>query len=322
MARSLESLDLNLLNVLHWVLQERSTTEAAKRLGVSQPAVSRALGRLREVYGDPLLVKQGRALAPTPLGERLGPLVARAVASMREVVGASEGFDPASATGAFRVAAKEVASLGLVEAWVREVRPHAPGLVLEIRDLEPESARDLVSGRLDLALAPLGGDVEIPQGVDLSQFVIRHVLDLPWRCGVRPGHPLAERVRAGGAVSTEDYAALEHILVNPQGEERGAVDARLRERGLERGIAFRTESFLLAVAILLQTDCVLTLAASLVERPEYGLLTFDPPVELPPLALHGGWHPNWTTDARHSWIRERVFAGLSALRSPERRGAG
>ena len=311
MSRRLESLDLNLLNVLYWVLHERSTTAAADQLGLSQPATSRALGRLREVYDDPLLVKQGRAMVPTPLGEKLLPIVARAVQQMREVVSVTEGFQPEADESSFRVGAKDIVGMCIAEAWIKEIAPHAPGMTLDIVNLSEASARDLVTGKLDLVFMPLGPTIEIPPSVDLGQFVIRPVMEDHWVTCLRPGHPLA-----GKTLSVEEFAGLDRILINPNGGDRSFVDERLALQGLSRRIAYRTQTFLLAMPIVMNTDCVLTCCSSLGLQPEYGLVTSVPPVPIEPIILHAGWHPNWTGDARHRWVRERLMAGMKGLRSP------
>ena len=312
-SRSLEALDLNLLNVLYWLLHERSVTVAADRLGLSQPATSRALGRLRDVYGDPLLVKQGRAMEPTPLGERLYPMVAATVHRMREVVGLSGGWDPAIATGAFRVAVKDAFSLTVLRAWQAEVAPEAPHLSLDLTEVSFDTARDLITGKVDLALIPLGPMVDVEAHVDLDAYVLREVGVCDFVLCMRPGHPLAER-----KVDLATYAAADHILVNPEGADESIIDDILRENGLERRIAYRTPSFLVGLSILRNSDAVMTTSRMLLDTEGTDLLVRPVPFDLAPLSCTLGWHPNWTNDARHRWVRDRLQTGLAGLREMKR----
>jgi len=306
MQKRLEGLDLNLITALYWLLMERNVTAAAGRLGLSQPATSRALGRLRDVYNDPILVKSGREMLPTPLAETLLPLVTRAITQLRTVISVTEAFKPNAATGRFRVACKDNIGMRIVSAWARSVKPYAPELTLDIVNLEVANARDLVSGKLDLVIIPISAAMDIPPSVDLSRFVIKPVFTDQWVSCFREGHP-----DAGKNMTLKRYAGYEHILVNPDGGETGRVDELLAEKGLSRHIAYRSASFLLALPILLGTDCVLTTLTSLVGCGIPGVKVFECPVALKPLAFNAGWHPNWTTDARHKWVRGQLLPTLA-----------
>lgn len=305
MEKRIEGMDLNLITALYWLLMERNVTAAAGRLGLSQPATSRALGRLRDVYSDPILVKSGREMLLTPLAETLLPLVTRAVTHLRSVISITEGFSPLAATGTFRVGCKDNIGMRVVSAWARSVKPYAPYLTLDIVNLEVSNARDLVSGKLDLVIMPIT-PADLPPSVDLSRFVIKPVFTDEWVTCLREGHP-----DAGKAMTLKRFAAYDHILVNPEGGETGRVDEFLSERGLSRHIAYRSASFLLALPILLGTDCVLTTPTSLVGCGIPGVKVFESPLHLTPLSYNAGWHPNWTTDARHKWVRSRLLTTLA-----------
>ena len=311
MSRQLESMDLNLVNALYWILVERSVTGAGERLGLSQPAASRALGRLRNIYRDPLVVKSGREMVPTPLGEALLPLAAQAVEALRHVVGAGARFDPASHGGTFRIACKDALGIRILELWEREIRPLAPQMSLDFVNLEPAVAPDVVSGRIDMVVMPLGPSVNIPDTVDLSQFVVRRMCEDPFVTCLRADHPLVvEMMESGAALSAESFAALDHILINLDGQAESPVDEALAAMGLARTVRYRSHSFYLAKAILRRTDCALTVSGSLVGSGTQGLWLCAPPVEIAPQEIHVGWHPNWTTNPRHMWVRERLMSGL------------
>ena len=307
MQKRLEALDLNLILALFWLLTERNVTRAADRLGLSQPATSRALGRLRDIYDDPILVKSGREMNPTPLAHSLLPPVTKAVKEMRSVFSMTEAFDPKHASGRFRVGCKDSIAMRIVAAWERSVRPKAPNITLEIVDLTVECARDLVSGALDIAILPLNVDMDIPPSVDMSQFVIKPLFTDPWVTLVASTHPLAKQ-----KLSIQEFTAYDHIIVNPDnGPEKSNIDQMLSERGLSRQIAYRTQSFLLSLPILLGTNCILTTSESLLGCGIIGVKRLGCPLPLDPLQFSVGWHPNWTNDARHKWVRSQLLPVLA-----------
>ncbi|GGD06379.1 LysR family transcriptional regulator [Aquisalinus flavus] len=304
--RSLESLDLNLLMALHWLLTERSVTDAARRLSLSQPATSRALARLRELFGDPLLVKSGRAMLPTPKAERLQPAVARMIESLRDVMRANEEFDPATQKGRVRIASFDYIGVIISHAWIQAIKPRAPALELDIVDLSYASARELVSGQIDLVIMP---DMRLARNrprVDFDQFVQKPIFSDRFMSCVRKSHPLSER-----KVTLEGYLRYEHALINPEGKEKGVVDEVLAENGDTRHIAYRTAGFLIALATVMNTDAILTAPSALFSVLPDKFYCFEPPVPLPPIAMNGAWHPNWTHDPRHKWLRDGLFGELA-----------
>ncbi len=304
--RTLESLDLNLLLALHWLLTERNVTEAAKRLDLSQPAMSRTLGRLREVFNDPLLVKSGRVMLPTPKADKLQPAVAHAIERMRDILRISDSFDPNSSEGRVRIACKDYVNFLVATTWAKKITPLAPGLELDITDLTFAAANDLISGRIDLVIMPDLALVDVPAGVDLEQFVRKPIFKEGYICAVRAGHPLQ-----GKALTIEEYIQQDHILINPQGKDKGIADEELAKRGLSRNIKYRTYSFLSALHILSETDCILTAPAGFVRTIPSDVITFPTPFELPEMTTFGSWHPNWTHDERHKWVRNQLFTELS-----------
>lgn len=300
--KRLESLDLNLLLALHWLLTERNVTAAASRIGISQPAASRALGRLRDVFDDPLLVKAGGEMAPTKLAEKIQPAVALAVEKMRDVLKITDTFDPTNQTGRFRVACSDYVGAMVAAAWAKSVTAKAPGLDLDLINLSIEVSRELVSGKIDLVTVPDIELLNLPPGIDVDQFVRRQILNQEYVCAVRKGHPLAK-----SNLTLKRYVSTDHILVTPNGAKVGIVDRALEAQGLSRRIAYRTSSFLLALPILQRTDCIITAPQGLLDLDMHKLVTFPPPLDVKGYSIYGGWHPNWTHDARHKWVRDRLF---------------
>ena len=303
--KSLESLDLNLLLALHWLLTERNVTAAAGKIGLSQPAMSRALGRLRATFDDPLLIKAGTTMAPTPLGERLQPVAALAVERCRDVLRISDQFDPEDATGRYRIACVDYTGAMLAEIWSTAIRPMAPKLDLEIVNLTFAASRDLVSGKIDLVIMPAPERLVIPASVDIDQFVRKQIINQKYMTAMRRDHPAAK-----SKLPLKKFAALEHLLVAPEGTRIGIVDGLLEKAGLTRRISYLTSSFLLALTIVQKTDCVITAPEGLLDLDADRLHIIKPPIDLPDINLFAGWHPNWTHDERHQWVRTRLFEAL------------
>ncbi len=304
--KSIESLDLNLLLVLHWLLTERNVTAAAAKVGLSQPATSRALARLREIFDDPLLVKSGSEMAPTPIAEKLQPAIALAMERCRDVLRVSDVFDPLEQKGSFRIACVDYVGALVASEWASSVSPSAPGLDLDIVSLSIEASRELVSGKVDMMIVPDIRLLDLPPSVDVDQFVRRQILTQDYLCAVRKGHPLAK-----SKLTLKRFVELDHILVTPRGAKTGLVDRALEQQGLKRRIAYRTSSFLLALPILQRSDCIITAPQSLLALVPEKLATFPPPMKILGFSLNAGWHPNWTHDERHKWVRDKLFAGFA-----------
>ena len=310
--RTLESLDLNLLLALHWLLTERNVTEAAARLDLSQPAMSRTLSRLRDVFNDPLLVKAGRTMLPTPKADKLQPAVAHAVERMRDILRITDTFDPSTHNGRVRIACKEYRNYVISSIWARKISPLAPGIELDISDLTFAAANDLVSGQIDLVFMPDVAFVDVPPGLDLDQFVQKPIFDERYICAIRKDHPLA-----GRKMSLKQYIGLDHILVNPGGKDTGVMDQELAKQGLSRRIKYRTYSFFSARFLVMESDCILTAPEGFISTFADDVYTFPPPTPAPNLTTFAGWHPNWTHDQRHKWVRETLFKELRVAMEKE-----
>jgi len=307
MKKQLESIDLNLLLALHWLLTEHNVTAAAKRIGLSQPAMSRALGRLREIFDDPLLVKSGGEMAPTRLAEKIQPAVALAIENMRDVLKVSDKFNPTEQIGRFRVACVDYVGAMVANAWTKAVHPLAPGLELDLVNLSIEVSRELVSGKIDLVILPEIGLLNLPPSLDLDQFVRKEIMQQEYQCAVRKNHPSLQK-----KLTLKRYVETDHILVTPDGAKVGFVDRKLAEKGLERRIAYRTTTFLLALPILQRTDCIITAPNGLLSLDQHNLIIFPPPLDVEGYSVFGGWHPNWTHDQRHKWVRDLLFDEMQA----------
>lgn len=306
--RRLEQLDLNLILTLHWVLTEQSVSRAAERLGVSQPAVSHGLKRLREVFGDPLLVKSGKVMRTTPRAERLKPEVAALIGGLRDVFQTEARFEPDTATGRFRVSAPDDWAVLAAMAWERAVRPEAPMIALDLVAIDFPVAQDLISGAVDVAIIPETKVLNLPPGLDIDQFVQRPLYEDAYLVGVPEASPLH-----GRKLTMKAYAEADHVLVTPAGASFGIVDELLAERDLKRHVAYRTEEFLAGVAMARATGCLITTTRSTFVASPQGFTLLPPPLPVPGFSMLSGWHPNWTGDPRHRWLRERLTEGLEGV---------
>ncbi|NRA29949.1 MAG: LysR family transcriptional regulator [Parvularculaceae bacterium] len=303
----LEDLDLNLIVTLHWLLTEQSVTRAAARLDVSQPTVSHALNKLRDLLGDPLLIKSGRTMLPTKKAEALQPRVAETVDMMRGLLLEEQTFDPANQAGKFRIAVIDSIGALVVRAWQNAVLPEAPKLELDILQPAVPQAQDLIAGKIDAIILPEPKLLSLPPGVNIDEFVQRPLFNESFVTAVRRNHPLAN------GLDVDSYVKADHILINPEGLDVGEVDQVLHAAGLKRRIAFRSETFLLALEVLKNSDFILTAPKSLFRFNSENYQIFPCPVNVASFAFYIGWHPNWTHDPQHRWVRERLMAELARL---------
>lgn len=286
--------DLNLLVTLDVLLAEGSVARAARRLRLSPSAMSRALARLREVTGDPLLVRAGRGLVPTPraiaLRERVAGLVREAQAVLRPAEALA--LDKLARTFTLR------ASEGFVEmfgaALIARVAEAAPGVRLRFLAKPDRDSTPLRDGEVDLETGVVGQAIgpEIrAQGLFRDHFI----------GVVRAGHPLAE-----GEVTPARYAAGRHILVSRRGRDEGPMDEALATLGLTRDVAAVVGGFSAALALARDSDLVATVPARHTAPLRTGMASFELPVALPGIMVSLLWHPRLDADPAHRWLRACV----------------
>lgn len=293
---SLESIDLDRVLALHWLLEEAHVSRAARRMSTSQPAMSRTLNALRDLFDDPLLVRSGRAMVRTPFAESLRPRLSVAITDLRTVLRDPEPFSPETATGTIRVATTDYAAALTITAWNTCVRPEAPLMDLELVPFGPTTAEDAIRGELDLAIA--GTDVP---GID-DRYVIKPFLTETFVSVVRRGHPLSRR-----KVSLSRFAALDHVLVMTGSGQISSVDRKLQSHGLSRRIALRVPSFWAALHTVRNSDAVSTLPKRFVDIAGSDVTPLRLDDEIPGFSLNLLWHPRNTTSPRHRFVREALL---------------
>jgi DNA-binding transcriptional LysR family regulator len=288
------AIDLNLLVTLDMLLAEESVTVAARRLGLSQSAVSRSLTRLRELFGDELFVRTGQGMRPTRRALELVAPLRRALAELGGLLEPHQPFDPKTAERVFQIAALDYSQLTLIGPWTARLAERAPGIDVVVRQLSVYSKRDLEAGALDLYVAPR---TRTAAGVIWTAL---HEDD--YTCVVWSEH-------ATRRLTLARYVQLEHVLVAPGERPGGIVDQALAERGLARRVSVRVPTFLSVPYLLLGTQRIATLPRRIAERfvEHHALRMLDVPVELPPVALHLGWHELHRSDPGHAWLREQLL---------------
>ena len=288
--------DLNLLITLDVLLAEGSVARAAQRLRLSPSAMSRALARLRETTGDPLLVRAGRGLVPTPRALELREHVSRLVQDAEAVLRPAEQLDLKQLVRTFTLRTSD----GFVEnfgpALIARASEEAPGVRLHfVQKLSKDSAA-LRDGSVDLETGVVGGTTS-PEVRTRALFEDRFV------GVVRTGHPLSE-----GEITASRYAAGRHILVSRRGLDKGPMDEALEALGLQREIITVVGGFSAALALARASDLIATVPARHTQNLRTGLHSFELPFELPPITISMLWHPRMDADSAHRWLRECLRA--------------
>ncbi|RFZ83619.1 LysR family transcriptional regulator [Shinella sp. WSJ-2] len=283
--------DLNLLVTLDVLLAEGSVAQAARRLRLSPSAMSRALARLRDVTGDPLLVRAGRGLVPTPraaeLRQRVGQIVQEAEALLRP----AEILDLKTLVRTFTLRNRE----GFVDTYgpalLARVAREAPGVKLRFVPKPDKESTPLRDGIVDLETGVIG-DTTGPEVRAQALFRDRFIGI------VRDGHPLLD-----GPITPERYAAGGHILVSRGRRERGPVDEALALKGLTRTIAVTVPSFTEAVTLAKNSDLIAQVSDRSTLSFRDGVTAFALPVDLPGFTVSLLWHPRMDADPAHRWLR-------------------
>jgi DNA-binding transcriptional LysR family regulator len=293
--------DLNLLVTLDVLLAEGSVAAAARRLRLSPSAMSRALARLREATGDPLLVRAGRGLAPTPraieLREQVGPLVQGAAAVLRP----AEALDLTRLARSFTLRTSD----GFVESFgaalIARVGEAAPGVQLRFIPKSDKDSTPLRNGTVDLETGVIGPDIG-PEVRAQALFRDRFI------GVVRQGHPLSQ-----GEIMVERYAGGRHVVFSRRGMARGWIDDELARHGLERNIVTIVGGFAAALALARSSDLIATVPERHTASLREGMFAFALPAPTREITVSMLWHPRLDADAAHRWLRgclREVCAGL------------
>lgn len=293
---NLRAVDLNLLVVLEALLIEGRVSRASVRLGMSQPAVSHALNRLRHLLDDPLFVRGPRGLAPTGRALAVQAPLREALDRVRAMVD-EPLFDPSEARQTFRLAMSDYGAALVLPALLARIRAEAPGIDLIVTQHTREDAIRLVlDGALDLAL---GVFPELPPGFRSSLLV-----DERFACVADRANPALRK----GTLTLDAYLRAPHLLVSVHGEPEGEVEAALAHLGFRRRVAAILPHFMVAPSLVLGTDLLLTLASRGLREHGHDprLVTVDPPFAIPAFPFVQVWHARNDASDAQAWLRRQV----------------
>ncbi|WP_406142384.1 LysR family transcriptional regulator [Streptomyces sp. NBC_01089] len=305
-------LDANLAIALDALLAEHSVTRAAARLHTSPAAMSRTLARLRRTLQDPLLVRAGQTMVPTPRAQALREEAAAVVGSLRALLSPGTGVDPAGLRGTFTLQAADLVGAALAPGLLRLGRQEAPGVSFRFRAEELEAGTALRDGRIDLEIGSI-------DHVD-PETQVEELVGLRMMAAVRPGHPLTE-----GPLTPAKLAAAPHVAVSRRGRFSGPLDTALAEQNLHRRVTITLPGHLAAMTLAAHSDVVCLVPAALPgaapspltdNATALGLRLLDIPLALPPLTVGMAWHPRHAADGAHRWLRDAVRRILRTPTNP------
>jgi DNA-binding transcriptional LysR family regulator len=301
-AMNLAAIDLNVLVALDAIFSEASVTRAAARVGRSQPTLSHALNRARELFGDPLLVRMRGALQLTPRARGLAPRIRHALAALASTL-ETQGSFRAADVDSVTIGATDYVGFVLLPHLIKALQREAPNTSVRVRTIEGRDALEPVSaGLVDVAL---GTFPHVPAGLRAEAL-----FDEQFVCLLRQGHP-----RRGARLSIDQYARLGHVLVTSPWDGRGPVDDALERLGRHRKIAAYVPHFLVAPRIVAETDLVLTTGRRIAEQlaAPLGLAMLPAPIKLAPFVVRMVWHPRSEEESVGKWLRAVVRTAASAL---------
>lgn len=293
----LTDIDLNQLVLFQQLMHERRVSKVAEQLGLTQPAVSNSLAKLRRLLGDELFLRTPAGMVPTPFAEQLAGPVGEALALIHGGLNQQVGFDPASVKRSMTIGMTDIGEIVFLPALTERLRQIAPGITLNtVRNAATHLREEMESGQVDLAIGPLP---QLKAG-----FFQRRLFSQRYVCLFRQGHPL-DKPR----LSLADFQAAEHLTVVSAGTGHGAVDELLRKSGIQRNVRLSVPHFVGVGHILRQTDLVATVTERLADSLSgpFQLTHRRHPVKLPPVAINVFWHAKVHRSPAHQWLRGVVF---------------
>ena len=301
------AVDLNLLRVFDAMMVELNTTRAGERVGLSQPAVSAALGRLRHITGDALFVREGNRMVPTTRAQQIATPIRASLRQIEDALSSVARFDPATAAGTFRIIGSDYFSALLMPPLARMLREAAPGLTLQMLDHPSAAVVALLSeGTVDLA---------VDSRVETPDWICARVLFRSFMVTVaRRDDPIlaAAAVRPGERIPPEIFCAIPQALMSMDGERTGTIDRVLAAQGLARQIAVTVPHFHAVALTVAEAGLLGNLPVHFAEHvaPRLGLELFLPPYDPPIVEAMLFWHRRHDADAAQCWLRDRITEAL------------
>ncbi|MCP3655622.1 LysR family transcriptional regulator [Herbaspirillum sp.] len=299
------NMDLNLLRVFQAIADERSLTLAGNRLHLSQPAVSYALGRLRQIFDDPLFIRTKEGMQPTPAALELAKPINRALQAVQDALRYTERFDPAASTRVFRASMTDVAEMMFLPQLCELLTAQAPQTRLQVEQVPPAHLEEaLRTGQLDFAF----GNLPALKPVTCHELLFRETYVCMMR--KRPALPAREQLEL------DEFLALSHVLVESAESSHHQVENSFRNLGVQRKISLSIPHFTVLPRILGKSDLVATVPARIAklfhsEHPDV-FLSYELPVKLPAVDITLHWHPAFDADAGNTWLRQIVIDMLQS----------
>jgi DNA-binding transcriptional LysR family regulator len=299
----ISKVDLNLFIVLEAIYTEGSITRASLKMNLTQPAISHALNRLRQLFDDPLFERQGHVMTPTPLARSIIDPVRRALRGFEVTLTGAARFDATSSERSFSLAVRDVLEASVLPPLMAGVAREAPLATLNTlqvsrRELESELAAGTLDAAIDVLL-PLSNDIRRTQLAGDQTVVL-----------VRRGHPLVKR----RTLTLDTYLQLEHIQTSSRRRGPGLEDVELSRQGLQRRIRLRCQHYFAACRVVSQTDLALTMPDRLarIVNQQFDNQILPLPLEMPSLDVYLYWHANVDNDPANTWLRGQISAAMLA----------
>jgi len=293
----LRNLDLNLLVVFNQLLTERRVSRVAENLGLSQPAVSNALARLRKLTGDALFLRTTKGMEPTPYAQQLSEPIAYALGLIHSAVNQKTSFDPAAAKRAFTVGMTDIGEIYFLPKLMEELARVSPGVTLStVRNTSVNLRDDMEAGHINLAIGLLP---QLKAG-----FFQRRLFRQRYVCMFRQGHPLGKR-----KLSLDEFSSARHVVVVSEGTGHGKVDELLDRGGVARNVVLTVPHFVAVGHLLQHSDLVATVPERLAQAlaGPFELAYVKHPAALPEIAINLIWHAKYHKDPANEWLRNLVF---------------
>ena len=296
---NLADLDLNLLHVFEAVHTHGNASAAAAALGISQPAVSNALRRLRTAFGDELFTRTPQGMAPTPLADRLAVSVTQALTALREGLEPAQAFDARRTQRTFNLVMSDIGEIVFLPGLLRFLQAEAPGVRLETMSLSVKETRlAMESGAVDLAVGFLP---------DLrAGFFQQRVFEQKYVCMLRQKHPLS-----ADTLTQKSFLGARHAVVKARGTGHGIVEQMFERAGLAPDVVLKLPHFLAVPMVIAETDLIVTVPQRLGEVFAHILPVklLAHPLRIPPFQVNQYWHRRYHKDPANQWLRES-FARL------------
>lgn len=298
---NLRDIDLNLLVVFHELYKERRVAAVAESLGLTQPAVSNALSRLRRMMGDELFLRTGRGMEPTPYATQLAEPIAQALATIRDSLERQLEFDPAASVRKFTIAMTDLGEIHFLPRLMHRLAEVAPGVTIStVRNTSVVLSDELESGRVDIAFGLLP---QLKAG-----FFQRLLFRQRYVCLFRKGHPLDKE-----SMSLEDFESAQHVLVVAAGTGHATVNDAIERRAVRRNVRLSVPHFVALGHILASTDLIATVPERYVRESmaPFNLTYLPVPVPVPEFDVNLFWHARFHKEPGNQWLRS-LIAELAA----------